>query len=299
MSAGDHPLLRLLGSSALRWLALDGRRRAAVLGQLEHAASRSVAQELDRMLDTPWWRELEPDDAIRAARVVAHVAACADGTPPGPGEVCRRMILDNTLASLLPPRGRFVLGFAELPLDEELVVAGLRLAPGTVVLNRRMIAAVDAPLGEGPEGRLEARVGIATLVHEVNHLHNLVPPGPTHAAFQDEYRAWYVAFVAEAGRTPRKVDALDRCRELLVHPCYAAFEHALASGSAQGRRILEFLQELGPVRRWQDVLALPRDGFLEPAPLPRPRLNMTNAPDVERAPAPRTPAAGLAGAARP
>lgn len=251
------------------------------------------------MIDAPWWGRLELDDAIRAARVVAHVAACADGAPPEPVEACRRTILDNTLASLLPPPGRFVLGFAELPLDAELAVAGLRLAPATVVLNRRMIAAVDEPLGEGPHGWLEARVGTTTLVHEVNHLHNLVPPGPTHAAFQDEYRAWYVAFVAEAGRTPRRVDALDRCRELLASPCYAAFAHAIESGSAQGERILEFLRELGPVRRWQDVLALPRDGFLEPAPLPRPQLNMSNAPDAVRAAAAQGSAAGLAGAARP
>jgi hypothetical protein len=278
-------------------LAPDPPPHAAVLGQLEHAGSRRVARELGRMLDAPWWGRLELGDAIRAARVVAHLAACADGARPEPVEPCRRTILDNTLASLLPPRGRFALCFADLPVDDETVIAGLRLGAATAVLNRRMIAAADAPLGEGPGGWLEARVGTATVVHEVNHLHNPVPHGPTHAAFQDEYRAWYVAFVAEAGRPPRRVDALDRCRELLAGPGYAAFAHALASGSAQGERILGFLRELGPVQRWQDVLALPRDGFLEPAPLPRPRLNMTNAPDAARAPAADAAAADPPGSA--
>jgi hypothetical protein len=282
MPAPDHPLLRLLRPSPARWLALAPRRRRAVLGQLEHAASRRVARDLGRLLETPWWAELDDEDAIRATRVVAYASACADGAPPEPAEVCRRTILDNTLDSLLPPQGCFALRFRDLPLAGETVVAGLRVSPATVVLNRRAIGSGDERLGDGPHGWLELRVGSATLVHEVNHLHNLVTPGPTYAAFQDEYRAWYVDFVVEVGRPPWRVEALDRCRELLTSPCYPAFAHALAHGSAQGERILEFLRAFGPVLRLEDVLALPYDGLLEPAPLPRPLRNMSNAPAPRR-----------------
>lgn len=281
MTDQDHPLLRLLQPHPARWLALAPALRAAVLGQLEHFASRRVAGDLARLLAAPWWAALDRDDAIRAARVVAHMSACADGAPrEAEDPCCRRTILDHTLDSLLPPRGCFVLGFEDLPLEHDSVVAGLRLPPATVVLNRRAIAAGDARLGAGPQGWLEARVGTATLVHEVNHLHNLVPPGPTHEAFMDEYRAWYVDFVADTGRAPRRVDALDRCRELLTSPCYAYLRQAAAGGGEHGERILAFLREFGPLTRWQDVLALPRDRFDEPAPLPRPRANMTNAPAV-------------------
>ncbi len=252
-----------------RWLALPPRLRRAVLGQLEHHASQRVALDLGRLLDAPWWTRLPIDDAIRAARVVAHASSCADGAPPEPRALCRRTILDHALASLLPPHGRFALRFSDLPVDGETVVAGLCAPPATVVLNRRMIAAADEPLGQGPGGWVETRVGVSTLAHEIQHLVSRVPPGPTHAAFLDEYRAWYVGFVAEAARPPRRVEALDRCRQLLTSPRYA-FARAFGRGSAHGERILEFLRALGPVERWQDVLALPRDGFHEPAPLPWP-----------------------------
>lgn len=279
MTAEDHPLLRLLQPDPTQWLALAPALRAAVLGQLEHFASRRVARDLARSITAPWWVELDHDDAIRAARVVAHMSASADGAPREPDEpCCRRTLLDNTLDSLLPPLGRFALRFEDLPLEQGIVVAGLRLPPTTVVLSRQAIAACDARLGAGPQGWLEARVGTATLVHEVNHLHNLVPPGPTHEAFQDEYRAWYVDFVADTGRRPRRVEALERCRELLTSPCYAHLRQAAAGGGAHGERILEHLRQLGPVEQWHDVLTLPREGFLDPAPLPQPLGNLTNAP---------------------
>lgn len=300
MTDQDHPRLRLLQPDPTRWLALAPTRRDAVLGQLEHAASRRVARDLGRLLAAPWWAELDDDDAIRAVRVVAHASASADGARPEPDEpCCRRAILDHTLDSLLPPHGCFALRFEDLLLEDDMVVAGLRLPPDTVVLNRRAIAACDARLGAGPRGWLEARVGTATLVHEVNHLHNLVPPGPTHEAFQDEYRAWYVDFVADVGRRPRRVEALDRCRELLTSPAYPELRRAAEQGGEHGERMLEFLRELGPLERWQDVLALPRDGFHEPAPLPRPLANMTNAPVVARVAAEAEPDAHGAREPRP
>jgi hypothetical protein len=273
----EQRFLRLARPSAARWLALGPHLRRAVLGHLEHVASRRVARDLGRLLEASWWDGLDDQDRIRAIRVVAYVSACADGAPAEGTEVCRRTILDNTLDSLLPPRGCFGLGFADLPRVGETIVAGFRVAPATVVLSRQAIACGDERLGAGPHGSLEARVGLATLVHEVNHLHNLTPPGPTYQAFQDEYRAWYVDFVAQVARPPRRVEALDRCRELLTSSCYAELGHAVAEGSVHGERILGFLRAFGAVQRVEDVLALPRDGFMEAAPLPRPRLNMSNA----------------------
>jgi hypothetical protein len=278
VDASEQRFLRLANPSAARWLALGPGLQRAVLGQLEHVASRRVARDLARLLEAGWWAGLDDEDRIRAVRIVAYVSACADGARAEATDACRRTILDNTLASLLPPRGCFELGFVDLPLVDETVIAGARLAPATVVLDRRVIASGDERLGDGPCGLLEARVGLATLVHEVNHLHNLTPPGPTYEAFQDEYRAWYVDFVAQVGRPPRRVEALDRCRELLTSPCYPAFGQAVVGGSVDGERILGFLQVFGAVQRIEDVLALPRDGFHEAAPLPRPRLNMSNAP---------------------
>lgn len=300
MTTPDHErLLRLLQPSTARWRGLAPVLQRAVLGQLEHAASRRVARDLGRLLEAGWWAALEHDDAIRAVRVVAYASACADGArlPSAGGEPCRRTILDGTLDSLLPPRGRFTLGFADLPHDEgESVVAGTCVPPVTAVLNRRVIAACDARLGQGPAGGLEVRVGLATLVHEVHHLHQPVAPGPTYAAFQAEYCAWLVDFVAEVDRLPWRVEALDRCRELLTSPRYPALAQAVTSGSPECARILAFLRAFGPVQRLEDLLALPRDGWLEPAPLPRPRVDLTNAP-ADASAAMHGPAAAIAGSA--
>lgn len=284
MTAPDHPLLRLVSPSPAQWGALPPVRQRAVLGQLEQLASRRVGRDLGRLLAAPWWAALADDDATRAARVVAYASACADGAQPRPDEpCCRRTILDNTLDSLLPPHGCFSLAFEDLPHEEgRSLVAGLCVRPSAVVLNRRIIAAGEAPVGEGPHGWLEARVATSTLAHEVNHLHNAVPPGPTYAAFMDEYRAWTVDFVVAADRPPRRVEALERCCELLTSPGYAALGQAVAARTEEGERILAFLRAFGPVARLEDLLGLPREGFLEPAPLPRPPRCMTNAPPAAR-----------------
>jgi hypothetical protein len=284
MSALDEPrLLRLLAPSPERWAALPAGLRRALLVQLDHVASRRAARELGRLLEAPWWWALVHDDegdAIRAVRVVAHAAAIADGSPrpPAPDAPCRRTLLDDTLDALLPPHGRFELRFAALTQGPGEVVAGACLLPSTVVLDRGAVAASDAAVGQGPPGELEAYVATCTLAHEVHHLCHAVPPGPTYAAFEDEYCAWVVGFVVGADRLPRRVEALDRCRELLTSPRYAALARAVTSGSREGARILALLGELGPVARLEDLEALPRDGWLEPAPLPRSRAAVRNRP---------------------
>jgi hypothetical protein len=105
-----------------------------------------------------------------------------------------------------------------------------------------------------------------------------------------------VDFVAEVDRLPWRVEALDRCRELLTSPRYPALAQAVTSGSLEGARMLAFLRAFGPVQRLEDLLALPRDGWLEPAPLPRPRVDLTNAPAAASA-AMHGPAAAIAGSA--
>lgn len=300
MIADDHPWWSLAGFGGERLRALSPELQRAVLRQFELHASRRVAVDLARLLEAPWWPALPLDDRVRAVRVVAHVSARASGARRGVTEPCARAILDNTLHSLLPPRGRFGLRFEPLPLGEGVVVAGMRVPPDTVVLNRRAIAAGDARLGQ--DDPLEARVGLATLVHEVNHLHNLTPVGPTYEAFQDEYRAWLVDFVAHVGHRPRRGEALARCLELLTSPPYAVLQPALEAGSEHGPRIWAFLRELSApgsshgssegraVERPQDLAALRCDDPFGEAPLPRPPGNLDNAPSAAPGPWAHEPA---------
>lgn len=276
MDAEHQRLVALGGAEASRLLALPPALQQAVLRQLELHAARRVARDLVRMLQARWWPALPPDDQIRAARVVAHVSARAGGMPHEEPEPCARTILDNTLDSILPPHGSLELRFDDLPRHEGVLVAGLCRPPHTVVLSRGAIASSDARLGDGDP--LELRVGLATLVHEVNHLHNLTPVGPTYEAFADEYRAWWVDFVAHVGRWPRRLEALARCQELLGSPAYAELGQALHDGSEHGARIVDFMRGFGPVARPCDVRGMQAQDELGPAPLPRPRGNLDNAP---------------------
>ncbi|MCX4247483.1 hypothetical protein [Paraliomyxa miuraensis] len=271
-----HPFLQLAGPDGAGVGELSPTLRDAVLGQFERQPARRVARDLGRMLSAPWWVVLPPDDRVRATRIVAHVSARASGAPVETMRPCTRTILEGTLDSLLPPQGRFGLRFDDLPLEGQRVVAGLREPPATVVLNRAAIRTCDARLGDGDP--LELRVGLATLVHEVNHLHNLTPVGPTYEAYQDEYRAWWVDFVAHVGRRPRVAEARARCRELIHGPEYEPLRRAATEASGHGARIREHVASL-------DGGDLTAEAPLPESPLDGPlgSLNLDNAPRFDPA----------------
>lgn len=267
----------LAGSEGERLLALPDPLRRAVLRQFELHAGRRVAEDLARLLGASWWQALPDDDRVRAVRIVAHVSARAASAPREHRQPCARTILEGTLDSILPPQGCFGLRFEPLPLAPGMVVAGRREAPCTVVLNRWLVTPREGTR-LGQDDPFEERVGLATLVHEVNHLHHPTPMGPTDEAFHDEYGAWWVDFVAHVGRRPRRAEALARCQELLTSPAYADLGRALRSGSAHGERILAMLRGLGPIERPDDVAAMRCDDPLGDAPLPRAPRNLSNAP---------------------
>lgn len=275
----DHPLWPALRVDDGRWAELSPRMRAAVLRLFETSPARSAGADLGRLIATPWWMGLDEDDRIRAVKIVAYVSAAAEGSRVAVGPLCRRRILVNTLDSLLSAAPRFALRFEDLPLGEGELVAGLRRAPGTVVLNRRAIAADDRRLGQGPA--VERRVGTCTLVHEVNHLCNPTPVGPTYAAFMDEYRAWMVDFVAFAGRAPWAVEGRQRCQQLLTGARYATVGGLVEQ--RQPREAVEsFLRRFGADVGVEAARHGVGQDFETAAPLPEPRGNLDNGPGRAR-----------------
>ncbi|MEX1367180.1 MAG: hypothetical protein AB1Z98_28895 [Nannocystaceae bacterium] len=272
----EHPLWPALRVDEGRWAELSPRMRAAVLRLFESSPARSAGVDLGRLVATPWWSQLDDDDdRIRAVKIIAYVSAASEGARTAEGPVCRRRILVNTLDSLLSAAPRFALRFEGLPVGEGELVAGLRRAPGTVVLNRRAIAADDRRLGEG--SAQERRVGTCTLVHEVNHLCNPTPVGPTYAAFMDEYRAWMVDFVAFAGRAPRAVEGRQRCRQLLTGPRYAAVGR-LVERRGEREAVASFLRRFGADVTVAGAGQGVGEDFEAAAPLPDPRGNLDNGP---------------------
>ena len=115
------------------------------------------------------------------------------------------------------------------------------------------------------------------MVHEVNHLRNGIEVGPNYAAFQDEYRAWYVGFVAFMSRLPTKKEALERIKILFSDPDYADIQKAVQTDNPESQKILAFVGKFGTEEKIAEILAAEVDNFVAMAPLPDPVLNMTNA----------------------
>lgn len=277
----EHPLRPALAVGADRWAELSPRMREVLLGVFERSPARSAGRDLGRLVDAPWLDELNEDDRVRAAKIVAYVSALQEGARPSKAPLCRRRIVASTLDSLLSPGAPLSLAFEDLPYGDGHVVAGLRRAPSTVVLNRRAIAADLRRLGEGSP--VERRVGTCTLVHEVNHLCNPTAVGPTYAAFMDEYRAWMVDFVVFASRLPRAAEGVARCRDVLTDPTYAEVG-AVLDHAAERERVEAFMRRFAGIDSLDAVLGGATGDLGSDAPLPDPPGNLDNDATAREAP---------------
>lgn len=268
----EHPLRAALVVDPARWAELSAALRVVVLGVFERSPARSAGRDLGRLVVAPWFRRLGDDDRVRAAKIVAYLSAMQEGVRRSEGPLCRRRIIENTLDALLRPDAPFSLELEDLPLEEGRVVAGLRRA-GTVVLNRRAITAQAGRLGEGTP--IERRVGTCTLAHELNHLCNPTAVGPTFAALMDEYRAWMVDFVVFAGRRPKAVEGLERCRDVLTRPAYAAVGRVL-DATPERAHVQAFLARFGVAGAVEEALGAELAEPDADAPLPEPAGNLDN-----------------------
>lgn len=261
------------------WTALEGDRQAffaapakvqdAVLTQFEAQPTMETGRVLLRLMGARWLQKMKPADQLRAVKVFAFCAAQETGATFEDVGISQKKLIQGALEELLKDKG-YTLAFEDLPYGAHETVAGESIRPGTVILNRRVFEADDLPVGGGPEGLLEEHFALATLVHEVNHLHNTEPAPGTAAAFQDEYRAWFAGFVALMGRLPNRIEGLGRVRDLLTQPAYADLAEALDQKPAEAQQILEFLQAFGPVKSRADVLKLDITDVVSLAPLPSP-----------------------------
>ncbi len=272
----ENPIWSALAGDKRSLFALDARVQSALIAQFEHFLVRKTGECLLRTLDADWFHDLDASDQIRALKVIAYASSQLTGASFESSGISQRRIIENTLDSLLPPTARFRLEFEDLPSEPTSSIAGLRRLPGTVVLNRNLIPDDDRHLGAGARGRDAEHVGLTTLVHEVNHLCNQIPTGATYAAFQDEYRAWFVGFVAFMSRFPSRIESLSRVKELLSNPAYAELQQALDGGGPESEQILRFLQAFGDLDSREALLALQIDNFVALAPLPDPMLDVNN-----------------------
>jgi hypothetical protein len=204
------------------------------------------------------------EDQVRAAKIIAYASSAISGATFDDMGYSQKKIIEGSIASLIGPSPRYDLRFDDLPFDDRDTVAGTVEFPRTLILNRNAIPPNDRPIF----GQRQEHVALATLVHEVNHLDNQIPEGPTYASFMDEYRAWFVAFVAFMSRFPTKIEGLYRVKELLTNPAYDELQRALAAGNGESDQILAFARNFGDVHTRDEILALELDNMVISAPLP-------------------------------
>ncbi len=268
------PMWSAFSGNRTQLLGLRTALQGAILAQAEHFREANTAADLARMSRTRWFSVLLPEDQMRAAKLVAY----ASSTLPR-ATALQAEILKNTLDALLAAPESVELRFDDMaPVD-----LGHREPPRTVVLNRAVLSG-DASVIEsaGLTYSQAEHLAVATVAHEVNHLINEVPWGQTFATFQDEYRAWFVGFIAQMGRFPNREEALGRCRSLFQNYVDIA---AARTHKDEAEKIIVFMQKFGDVEQTEDGWKLmDPEG---PAPLPDPPLVMNNA--WHKAKAARTP----------
>lgn len=262
----NHALWPLLPGDKTGFLKRSLPTQRAMIAQLERFLVRPTAELLVKASSTPWFQALGAKDQLRAVKVLAYFAAQQVGANDEGGALSQKQILARTVAALLDGRARLV--FEDLPADQAEAIGGVRRLPDLVVLNRRLISADLFPIGEGPLGDQEIHVALTTLAHEVDHLLRAVPEGPTYAAFQDEYQAWFTGLVAYRGTPPSLMEGRWWCQTLLSSPVYADLQAAATRPGPESRRIFEFLRAFGPAQDVPQFLALRIENYAALAPRP-------------------------------
>lgn len=264
----SSPLAHNLGRDQRAFWGSSRELRLAVMAQLSQVMGAPVGAALVATLATSWLTELGAEDQRRALQIVACLASHTVGASFTEAELSQRDILDNTLAALLRPGGPVRLTFFD---DPDGVVLGTSSAAGDVYLARDYFP----PEARRIDDEVAEYVAVATLAHEINHVVNPGDMVATHEALMDEYRAWFVGFVALWGRWPSRIEGAARVRELFTVPAYD-YLWPLLDSAAPDPATTAFLSAFGAVRSLDGARALSCDDYVSLAPRPDPAGNLSN-----------------------
>jgi len=202
-------LTGLVGHADFKALAADSK--TAVLSQASNYPNPTAATNLTKMVQAAWFKSMPIADRQRTAKVIGYASTKLDGST----NATQKTIISNTLDRFLPP-GTYTFEMANLNLSAVSVTFGENPAGTTTFrINRKLLDADNKKVEDGTQAGYAEHAALNTMCHEVNHAVNNVPMGETYDYFQDEYRAWYVGFVAENGRVPNRQEAYDRADYLL------------------------------------------------------------------------------------
>jgi hypothetical protein len=193
--------LHLLGQTDFQ--ALGPAEKTAVLSQVNNYPDARSIENLRRLVQKDWFKDFDLGDKQRALKTVAWLSQHDSGN---------RAVIDNTLDKFLSPNAPYKMQFKDFaPPKVGTIFADAK--DGVLNLNRGLL---DADNKKVPEDGARKFLVLHCVAHEVNHLVNGGdPPHPTFEYLQQEYRAWYVGYMAEHGKPPSNDDAMGRWAYLL------------------------------------------------------------------------------------
>lgn len=263
----QEALESLLASDGYRACSPD--QKVALLSQARNYPNAKAIYNLERLAAKDWVRrDFDLEDFQRSAKLVAFLSHYPDGD---------QEIIDNTLDVLLAEDSPYRFdwwvpeewdGVDAITLNGAIHFNQGLLDPG----NMGVLESIPVDPDDHTSPDLESFLDdiVSTTVHETNHLVNPAEPGPTYRYFMEEYRAYYVAFMARHGRRPTRAEMQDTL--ILVLAGYRNIERALED-PVEGARIAAFVnQVLGTDQQPEDLVDYLVDTGVadgdEPAPVP-------------------------------
>ena len=250
LSPGDHKLfldgLKAAGgdptyAANLQKLIQDPKfknlkpaEKTAVLSQTKNYADPSAVANIDRLLHKDWFRSESLDDKQRSLKLIGRLSTYVNGD---------KQVIGNTLDKLLGDHSPIKLDWKTYPTSKKHGTTYGEMGDNELSLNKGKIPAGNDKLHEDEDLN---DLAIGTTTHEVNHFVNHDKVGNTFQYFEDEYRAWFVAFKAEHGRSPTNEEAMEQRVAWQLNPDSSYGQHAAAAMKhpKEAEKFYHFLSEM-------------------------------------------------------
>ncbi len=213
---------------------LKPAEKTAVLSQTKNYAFPDAVANIDRLIHKDWFRSEGLGDKQRSLKLIGRLSTYVNGD---------KQVIGNTLEKLLGDHSPIKLEWKDYPVSKKHGTTYGEMGDNVLSLNKNKIPADNNRLHEDED---TTDLAIGTSSHEVNHSVNNDKVADTFAYFEDEYRAWFVAFKAEHGRPPTNQEAMDQRVAWQLNPDSSYGQHAAAAMKhpKEAEKFFHFLSEM-------------------------------------------------------
>jgi hypothetical protein len=203
-----------------------------VLSQVKHYPDARSAANVERLIGKDWYGKQDLGDKQRSLKTIAYLSQHNTGD---------RAVIDNTLEKFIGAKSDYKLEWKNYTGSQSNVYG--EADDKTLWLNRGKIPAGDSKMVETSDVQ---HLALHTATHEVNHLVNGDKVDSTYKYFEAEYRAWYVGFKSEHGRTPTTKEAFDQRLSWQLDPnsFYGKYAEKALKKPAEAQKFYDLLSQM-------------------------------------------------------